>query len=416
MADGERMSRREAFVQSKATDQPAPATNGACITDAPYDLTPDIKTGYYTICIKKPNPDYSNEEAETTFKQFGPVGRMNFTKMFVFVMYIDKNSAIKAMETLSEEFEIFVPKPRTEESIKSRTDKYIREQATKPEEGQGDGPPELEASPNGKQPDVVDSLMSKFSSISVSPAAQTRPNTNWQDHIRNNPCVYIGNIPKDMEKAELETLMKDYGYNEMMFYIKGIKRFAFVYFPNMILCQKVQKDFSGMEVHKNKLFVNFVRDKSRARIMEGRDSRPGAPRVPSLMNQDTGPHSHQRGSGPNPHATVMVPMSQLQGATDLVYRIDGLLGEILDSCYFCQRVGGLVKELQHCMGELTHNGQSNQHAMGHNRGTPSPRGGAGRGMQGVNRGGYSGGQAGQAVPGAGDGGITLGRGRAGASY
>ena len=57
-------------------------------------------------------------------------------------MYIEKEAATKAMETLAEEFEIFVPKPRTEESIKARTDQYVKDRATQPasESGQGDAP------------------------------------------------------------------------------------------------------------------------------------------------------------------------------------------------------------------------------------------------------------------------------------
>ena len=57
-------------------------------------------------------------------------------------VYLEKDSALKAMESLSEEFEIFVPKPRTEDSIKARTDQYNKEKATKPasETGQGDAP------------------------------------------------------------------------------------------------------------------------------------------------------------------------------------------------------------------------------------------------------------------------------------
>ena len=47
-------------------------------------------------------------------------------------VYLEKDSALKAMESLSEEFEIFVPKPRTEDSIKARTDQYNKEKATKP--------------------------------------------------------------------------------------------------------------------------------------------------------------------------------------------------------------------------------------------------------------------------------------------
>jgi len=254
-----------------------------------------------------------------------------------------------------------------------------------------------------------------------------------QSGHRGGPCVYVGGIPETMGKADIEEIVKPYGSLQVFFYLRkptdtrGSCRYAFCYFKTMEQAQKVATTLNEQdkpEFFGKKLQFRIVRDKSRARIIEdgGRDNRRMLPanvqQQNEMMQANVGMGRGAPGYMPyGPAANinmVQVPMAKLQGATDLVYRIGGLMQEVLDDCYFCGRVAGLHKELEHLMVDITQNASGGTVGRGghggHSGGHASMYGlGRGAPMLSPGRGGHGGGHQ---APGR----IPYGRGNMGSPY